>query len=253
MTRALIALLVSVGCRVNFGERNDAPAGDTVVDDAQCTAIAGVLAHYPMNAGDITTGNVLRDRSGNAYDGSIIGSPAPALTAGHDGECLDFSATTEAYVDIGGLPLAGTSGAAVTIAFWFFRDTATASDDVIIDFPPPPARYDLWLINQRLCINTANGECWGVRDPGMFDRWVHVAAVMKNGPQADSYFYVDGARAVIACLSAPCDAIRTVRNPLRLGATNPYTWQGKLDEVRLYDRELTAQEVASLYNDAVCP
>src|SRR5512135_654431 len=116
--RAALAALACVGCRANFDVRVDA-----VADVDGCTPIAGLLAYFPMEAGDIV-GNVLQDRSGNAHDGTVFGTPAPVLSAGQVGGALDFTATTTAYVDIGGLVIDQTDGAAVTVMGWFREDAA---------------------------------------------------------------------------------------------------------------------------------
>jgi hypothetical protein len=228
----LALLLACVGCRVHFDERAD-----------PCAAVPGLVAYFPMEQGDIA-GTVLRDRSGNSHDGLIVGNPAPVLSPGMIGDSLDFAATSTAYVDVAGLPLDDSDGAAVTVAAWFSH-AGPSPDEVLFDFPPPDVlpRYDLWALNDKLCINTHLGECWGIAG-AYSDRWVHVAAIFRNGLETTSELYVDGVAVAMTCLQTPCTASRTFANPLRLGAADYYAYHSTLDEVRLYDRALDPGEIA---------
>lgn len=236
-----------MACRADFDVHVDAgTAGDT--SDA-CPPIAGLLAYFPMEQGDIV-GNVLHDRSGNGHDGSIIGTPAAVLSPGQVGDALDFTATTTAYVDVGGLIIDQSDGAAVTVMGWVF-EPASSPNEVVFDFPPPTIRYDVWLVAQYLCVNTQGGECWGLT--GTFTgRWMHVAAILRNGLETTSALYVDGHPQTIGCSMASCSTSRTVMDPLRLGASDGYAFHGKLDEVRVYDRALSDAEIAALATGASC-
>ncbi|MGE5183487.1 MAG: LamG-like jellyroll fold domain-containing protein [Acidobacteriota bacterium] len=244
--RAGWLLVACTACRANFDARVDAPAGTG--GDA-CTPIGGLLAYFPMEPGDIA-GNVLRDRSGNGHDGTIIGTPAPALAPGQVGSALDFTATTTAYVDVGGLVVDQSGGAAVTVMGWVLQPSATANE-VVFDFPPPNIRYDVWMIAPYLCVNTQNGECWG--ETGAFTgHWLHVAAILRNGLETGSALYVAGQAQPIGCSMATCANSRTVMDPLRMGAADGYAFHGMLDEVRVYDRALSDAEIAALASGATC-
>jgi hypothetical protein len=232
-------------CRLNFDELVDAPAADA------CPAIPGLVAYFPMEQGDII-GNVLLDRSGNAHNGVITGTPAPVLSPGQIGDALDFRATTDAYVDIAGLTVPTTTGSAVTVAGWFERP-GMPPNDVLFDFPPPDLgnEYDIWLINGSLCFNTANGECWGLA--GAFtDRWVHVAAIFHNDIETASELYIDGAAQALTCTQTTCTTARTVASSLRLGSKTYYMFYGQLDEVRVYDHALAPAEIANLAAGLAC-
>ena len=61
----------------------------------------------------------------------------------------------------------------------------------------------------------------------------------------------DGAATTLACLSdAECDTPRVAGNPVVFGGPAGYSFKGNLDELRIYDRGLSAAEVAALYSGA---
>jgi hypothetical protein len=52
----------------------------------------------------------------------------------------------------------------------------------------------------------------------------------------------------VSCLVGSCVHSRTAGFPLTLGGQDPaYDWHGLIDDVRLYDRALTATEAAELF------
>ena len=78
-------------------------------------------------------------------------------------------------------------------------------------------------------------------------KWVHLAAVRKNGMVA---FYVNGAPAGNAS-QAFSENIGAL-SPLAIGNTpdaSAYGFSGKIDEVRAFSRALTGDEIAALYSD----
>jgi hypothetical protein len=209
-----------------------------------------------MEPGEIV-GTTLVDRSGNGHDGVIIGSPAPVLSPGQLGDALDFTATNGSYVDVETMPFDSSSTGATTVTLWYFRSSTTSTpNDVIVDLPPPAtSRYDLWLTNQSLCFNTQQNECWGVTGGNLFDRWVYVAAIFRNGLETTSELYVDSTAQVAVCTLAACNTSRTVLAPFHLGGSDTFHLLGLLDDVRVWNRALTADEITAVGTGTVtvCP
>lgn len=247
-------MLVTAGCgRVAFDARTDAdsrPPDTSAVDAPNCTPIAGLLAHFPLDTAGII-GGVVRDRSGSAADGTIMGTPAPMPVPGRLGEALDFGATTTAYIDVAGLSLPSGAGQSTTISLWFSRGAVGSTGEDLINVPQTP-RLSLWRVDDRLCVNTQNGECWGVADATLADRWVHVAVEFTNGREDAAKIFIDGTPRGLGCLTGTCNVIRTTMSPLRLGASDIYAYHGMLDEVRVYGRALDAAEVGALAAATVC-
>lgn len=139
---------------------------------------------------------------------------------------------------------------------WIYRAASTPRNDSLIYLPLDP-RYDLWFVDDDLCVNTGNTDRWGVRDSTLTNRWVHVAAVFANGPTVGSELYLDGVLRTLTCTSAPanpCNTSASVRGPLYLGGGDDvYQWYGKLDEVRFYDHALSPNEAQHVFDGTLCP
>ena len=240
---------------------SDAPS-DASFDGSTCVAVAtGLVGHWTFDTSYIQ-GSLVHDSSGKANDGMLVGTPPPIVVAGgHSGDALDYSSapdTAGAHVLVPSLPLDLGASGVTSVSLWFFRSGASGIDDVLVDMPDSP-RFDLWLTGDTghlLCFNTQANECWGIDDPNLRDRWVHVVALFHNGVETESELYVDGTKRVLACTTDPkfpCNVSRTVGLPLSLGGQNDYFFHGRLDDVRVYNRALTAAEVAALYAGTACP
>jgi MSHA biogenesis protein MshQ len=220
----------------------------------QCTPIAGLIGHWTMDAASIS-GTRLADSSSNHNDGTLVGFPQNPTAPGRFGEALVYPATT-ANVRVAQLGLDQASGGINSVSMWFFHGSGGTISDVLALLPNSP-RYDLWLASgSDLCINTGRGECWGIRNNTLLDRWVHVVAVFVNGSISQGSLYVDGKNGNAACLSgyAACNGVNgTAALPVELGGESDFPFHGMLDEVRIYNRALTAGEVSTLYSGMACP
>jgi|MudIll2142460700_1097286.scaffolds.fasta_scaffold146723_2 hypothetical protein len=239
---------LALGCG-RFGFDHGADVKDVVVPDAVCSE--GLVGYWSF---DTSSSTIVRDVSGNGQDGTIVGAPIPTAAPGRVGDALAYSATGNAYVRIPALPLDTTPGAAVTVTTWFWRDDQNV-DDALFYMPAAP-KYDVWLTREPrcpglcLCVNDGNGACWGVLDSTLVGRWVHLAAILRNGALASSELFIDGQPRTATCLFGVCTAPRTVAAPFDLGASDSYEWHGMFDETRVHRRALSPAEIATLYTDA---
>jgi hypothetical protein len=241
----------AVGDAADAGER----------DSGSCMPIArGLLGHWTM---DNTTINAtqLTDTSGNGNNGTLVGFPTPATVPGKFGQALAYPSSSTAYVTIPTLALNQSSGAINSISLWYYRAASPSIDDVLVLLPDSP-RYDLWVRQEAtsyfLCVNTGTSDCYGVQNSTLHDRWVHVVAMFWNGPTVQSRLYIDGQNASPACLSGSafsgsCSVQRNVAAPVLLGGEHDFMFHGLLDEIRIYNRALTATEITALYENTACP
>lgn len=256
MRGRLGVLVLAAGCgRVGF---TDAPgAGDGPIATDICANDApGLVGHWTLDAADVA-GTVVRDVSLAHRDATLVGTAAQV--AGPRGGALDFSDTVLTYLSLPGLPLDARPGSAATLVAWIRNDNPTV-DESFAAFPPDQdtgiTRYDLWLNQGRsgtpsLCINGGDDECWGYADDSLIGRWMHVAAVLANGPTANGRLYIDGAAIPMACRFGICDMSRAVVGPIQLGSElGEFAWRGLLDDVRIFDHALSDAEVSALH---ACP
>lgn len=131
----------------------------------------------------------------------------------------------------------------------------------------PNAGYAMFLVDGKLSFQLADGE--GTTDvcnsnaaarcrnfissgPALDDEQWHLVAVTVDRDQPDGItFYVDG---VPIQTFDPTEQMQSLENdlPLRIGRRSdsaaPGFFIGQIDEVEIFDRELTAAEVASLWD-----
>jgi hypothetical protein len=186
-----------------------------------------------------------------------VGFSQTSSAPGRFGEALSYPAIGTAYVSISQLALSQTPGGVNSLSIWFFYPSGRSANDVLALLPSAP-RLDLWFTRGRyLCINTGAGNCWGIEDNTLLDRWVHVVALFVNGPIAHDSLYIDGQNRSAACLTSAgfysCEASGAAGLPLQLGGESDYPFHGMLDDVRIYNRALSAGEVSALYTGTACP
>jgi hypothetical protein len=82
-------------------------------------------------------------------------------------------------------------------------------------------------------------------------------ALFGNGPTGSSSLYIDGVPRTLTCQSGngfnSCNTSGTAALPVSLGGDTDFFFHGLLDDVRVYNRALTASEVSSLYSGNACP
>ena len=104
--------------------------------------------------------------------------------------------------------------------------------------------------------STTDGSWRTNTEPLTVGQWHHVAITYSynDAPGTDPVFYVDGvALGSITEITTPAGSFATPASdiPVLIGRRDNSSsgeWKGDLDDVRLYDRVLSASEIADLYN-----
>ena len=201
-----------------------------------------------------TGGALAADSSGNGFDGTLMGGPV--RTAGPIGQGLSFDGVDDS-VAVAHAP--ALDPYPVTVATWI-RTGATGLHGVVNKYLPGSRNgYQIFMSGGRLCawyFRDASEFVWDgtgctLAVPGYSDgRWHHVAFVVDS---SGGRLFVDGGqKAARAWTGAPGAA--TTAAALSLGSypgtLTPYL-PGALDDVRIYDRALGADEVMALFNPGV--
>jgi hypothetical protein len=199
----------------------------------------GPVAYYRLD-GDY------KDASGNGRNGTAVGGPT--FVAGKSGQAVSLDGAGD-YITIDSWQgILGSSP--FTISLWV---NSTAVDDrtmVCWGGATNGTRVDFRLYQGRLRVEHGNGNLQGntVLADG---QWHHVALVVTQDatlvyPQVA--LYVDGLNDTQG--TADPDPFGTVADvPVTLGqrrTNNDRDFQGMLDEVRIFDVALSAEEVAGL-------
>ena len=217
--------------------------------ETTCVSDEGLVGYWKFDENDGTTAV---DSSGSGNDGTLVNmDSATDWVTGFTGNSLHFDSSNDT-VTINNLAVDTTAGAHNTVSFWMKWDGSTS--EMPIGWG---SKYDLFLSGGFFGFNTAESNILGIQiadiPGGLVDRWVHVTAVFYNGvPSADTVkLYIDGQLMEIAECDAShtTTASRSVTSQLVLSGwayNSSYKFGGSLDEVRVYNRELSADEVAAL-------
>ncbi len=217
--------------------------GDSWGDSFGGDAGDGFIAHWKL---DETTGTTAVDSVGS-YNGTMTGG----LTGGDSvpgkvGTALQFDGVGD-YVRSAMMQLTYP----FTMATWFNLDVAGPSVQtlfVVGDSAADNTYIAIRADNGVLKINRRNATDYPLTGSVAIGRneWHHVAAVLIDA--STSILYVDGVQ------DAYSDALTSVTVPTinvailgQLRIPSPVTFlDGSLDDVRLYNRALTAEEIGAL-------
>jgi len=225
---------------------------------AQAATSATLIAqfHFEDNAKYSGTPGEVADSAGytgGPFNGTAIGSTMPtmqptnAARAGDPGTCLNVSLPNNPAIDVAGLPVLTTVGAATSVSFWMYWDGTNGV------MPLGWAIYDLWLNGGAFGFNTGAFDIYGISSTGLANGWHHVAAVFYNGSVTGNQLYLDGTIQTLSQrLGTPSTSAAVVQSTLRIGGwTNNtgYRFSGRLDELKVFNGALTAAQVTSLYTE----
>jgi len=212
----------------------------------------GLMAAWGFSEG---VGATTADSSGNNNLATLLNSPAwTAGPLGH-GNALSFDGTND-NLSVPNSTSLNVSGNALTLSMWVKPTAATGDHAVIGKFwntgmTAPYYQYGLELQGGNTVPVFHIGTAGDVLAASMGSAlstaaWSHLAIVF-NGSQAQ--FYVNGGLVTTRPLSA---TITARPNIMRLGAdAQPgQYYKGLLDDVRVYNRSLSAAEVQSDMNSA---
>lgn len=223
-----------------------------------------LMLHYTFES---VTGNTIPDQSASHYDATLVSAAGAGAQGKYSlvddglglGKAIQLYGTTDpngAYINTGKLPMElGVSGnLPKSVSIW--AKTTVFNNAGLFDM----GGYD--AAGQDFSVRTLEGynnrwrvQYWGAdRDfeptPTSFNSWTHFVLVFDG---ARSQLYVNGQRArdINGNLLDWASALDTQNgNTLQLGRyqqNNLFRYQGLMDDFRLYNFALTAQEAAQLY------
>jgi hypothetical protein len=203
---------------------------------------------------DDGTGSIATDSAGS-NDGTITGA---TWTTGKVGGALDFDGDGD-YVVIGSsVSVNNIWGGGGTFIAWF-NPSSIPTDPRIISWNTGDDRSCVLLdapstINMRRSFNGALGK-WHVNFTSPTNEWTHLAITYNDDSDLnDPTFYVNGTTLTVAKTATPSGSSKSSSNAY-LGSDRGIRryFNGKIDDVRIYDYELSSQEVQNLYNPNQAP
>jgi len=205
---------------------------------------AGLIAAYGFNE---ASGTTVTDSSGNNLTGTISG--ATRTTVSRSGQALSFDGVND-WVTVNDAAVLDVTR--VTIEAWVRPTTLSGWRSVVMKESPTGLAYALYAYDNAprpagyVSIGGIDREVLGTAAPAL-NAWTHLAITYDG---ANMRIYVNG---VQAASRAQTGNIAVTASPLRIGGNGPWGeyFAGQIDDVRIYNRALTAAEITSDMNTPV--
>ena len=215
----------------------------TATFQAAPTPPPGLVAAYGFNEG---TGTVVQSAVGS-FAGTVSGATWTAT--GKYGPALSFNGTSAMVTVADANALDLTTG--MTLEAWVFPTAATGVRDILIKEGTGVDIYNLYARNGagqlEATVFAGGANRWATGAVLPLSTWTHVAATY-NGTTIR--LYVNGVQVGTTAFTG---VIGTSTGALRIGGNSLWGefFQGQIDEVRIYNRALTAAELLTDMNTPV--
>ncbi len=206
----------------------------------------GLVGWWTLDSNDIN-GTTAVDKSGNGNNGTLTGTTA---TTGKLAQARSFNGTSD-YVT---LPTAGLATAFNNLSFSFwFKTTATvggtAEADLLVIGNRSTGFYGVLIDGSasgvELYTNYGNVSPAGIAQTSINNgQWHHIVGVWSGNTTMTTY--LDGVNRG----SSTGVPLSIGSNESAIGAnktSNRFYFNGSIDDVRIYNRALSATEIATLY------
>jgi chitodextrinase len=207
-------------------------------------APSGLVAAYSFDAG---AGTTVADASGNGNDGAISG--ATWHGSGKSDGALSFDG--DDWVTVADAPSLDLSGAMTLEAWVKPSGSGTTWRTVLAKERASGVAYALYARQSSsrpaasVRVSSTKSAVGAVLLP--LDTWSHLSATYDG---TRLRMFVNGVESGSAAVSG---SIRTSSGPLRIGGMSGHRFVGLLDDVRIYNRALTAAELQADMNAPVAP
>jgi len=202
----------------------------------------GLVGMWSFNGPDVS-GSTVYDRSGSGNNGTITGANP---TIGKVGQALNFDGSD--YINVGNDASLNITDA-ITVSLWVKPNSSSGQQGLVSDSAGWSNHFHMYLRDG------ADAQyAWGISNAEYFrtgnmkvGEWQHIVGTYSE-VTSEAFLYVDGES--IASGNWTGEIVTTI-NDLYLGRAPgiavPVTLNGSIDEVRIYDRALSADEVKQLY------
>jgi len=209
----------------------------------------GLVGLWSFDGPDVS-GTTAFDRSGLGNNGTISGA---TVTPGKIRQGMKFNGTSD-YVDCG--TNSSILSDTTTVSAWVKYDGSQSNAPLLRwstnTAPPPPSlhvEYTGASNGPLLYLGNTEWRYFSPTNPvNIYDNnWHQMIFVVENNDVDGSLLFVDGQQQAISTTDTSGGAaIKTRLDIGRSGSSNYFN--GSLDDVRIYNRALSASEISNLYN-----
>jgi len=219
---------------------NPSASSESDVSATFIRVIDGVVGSWHFDEGSGTTAY---DSSGNDNDGTIYGA---AWVDGKYGKALNFDG--DDYVDCG----SNINVDAVSVEAWVKVTTFEAWTRIVqranADGKGFSLRsdFDQFIFQAKQYSDSYNAR---FHETHANDVWYHVVGVWDGDVSHPPKIYQNAIEGTDSVTDAAGDGGGTVLNIGRKANANANFFKGTIDEVRIYNRALSSEEISDLYNN----
>lgn len=221
-----------------YGETSASSTKSTTDIFADSSALA--LYEFEGNANDTggTYNGTATDVLYNEYDGTASNV---TYSTGKFGQAGVFNGSN-ADID---LP-SNIDSTTMSISFWIYIDSIVTGNEVVIELENG---YGVWFLASaggKLGMQSSNANSAHTLSNSQLSAgsWHHVAAVWNSGSRT---FYIDN---TVQSGGSVTDYLTCNENTIGSRRSGEF-FDGKIDQVRIYDKAISAADVTTLYNETV--
>jgi hypothetical protein len=230
----------------------DANSGSDAAGDASRTYDAmidagpdlSLIAWYPLE------GTAWEDATGHGHDGTCVGA-CPASAAGRIGNAAMFNMQR---VNVPGTAFIFTNG--FTVALWVYRTGIDSADGSCLINKllgtPTTTSIDSW----QFCVTPSGTATYLSHDGASFNTitagnvptgaWHHYALTWSGSTTRTKKLWVDGTSNVQSTTAIAFDTALIIFGADQNNGVSGGWYYGLIDDVRIYNRVLTATEIQAL-------
>ncbi|MFA6554526.1 MAG: LamG domain-containing protein [Candidatus Paceibacterota bacterium] len=212
----------------------------------------GLSAYWTFDGKDVVNGG-MRDKSGNNYVGTFLSiSTSTFYKAGKIGQAGNFDGTND-YMKV---PTAPTLTVPYSVSLWFYP-TKLSSTQAFIKYSLSNPAYGISLTSSNVIevdsysAGTFRTFCNKTFTASDLNKWYHLTFIINSSTNASLWkCYLNNVDIGVSS----SDSSGTYGNPPSTNWTigtywnNGYWFKGKLDDIRVYSRALSVQEISQLYS-----
>ena len=205
----------------------------------------GLVGYWPLNDG---SGSKAGDASGNGNTGTVTGA---TWTAGNRGNSLDFNGTDQHVIVNASSVLNPTTS--LTVSAWIKPDAVDNEWSPVVESggnlnSGTGYFFGYYTATNSFVFEVGDGSYDSVSVTLPVGRWYHVVGTYSAS--GNLYLYVNGAQ--VGTHSHTVASISYDSNPFTIGklaycCATGHHFDGQIDDVRIYNRALSATDVSALY------
>ena len=203
----------------------------------------GLMGYWPLDGStsNWTTGKT-NDLSGQSHTGQFVAmSTSSSPTAGKVGGALNFNGSTQ-YITVAGTPVSFP----LTMSAWIKSTSSTGSQVIISSHDTSNGGYRIADLNGQLDFTLGAVSDYSCALSIPVNTWTYVAVTVPGNNSTATCYVNSGSGMRTATVSIGALSGGNTTYVIGEGFSNAY-FSGAIDELRVYNRLLSSQEIQNLY------